>query len=279
MKNPSQFIRAPFIRWTGLLGLSLVLLFSGCATRNQAIKVDEQSNAAMISSQLGELPQKDGERSAPTFTDSNRQIEAFIAAHPGQNEMTAPLRIRQALLLLANKQSNLAKAAFDSVAEADLHTDRDRALKHNSDHLIWWFSQSANDTWTANDQTKAVSAVKALAQAQDSLGNSPEIRDYLAEMRAWIGLASAKQTTSLAEARKRLEDALNVYARIFSAHDFELLKEGNEPSSGASLSSPDVRRRLRAHAVLTHAQKQNESDSLGAHPQNPTFDAIVNRAH
>jgi len=277
MKTSSRFRPALFIRWTGLLGLSFALLFSGCATRDRVSTLDAQSNAAMISSQLGDLPQKDGERSAPPFTESNRQIEAFIVAHPGQNEITAPLRIRQAVLLLANKQSNLAKAAFDSVAEADLHTDRDRALKHNAEHLIWWFSQSANDTWTANDQSKAVSALKALTQAQDSLGNSPEIRDYLAEMRAWIGLAAARQTTSLAEARKRLEDALNVYTRIFSAHDFELLKEVNEPSSGVSPTSPDVRRRLRARAVLTHAQKQNESDSLGAHPQNATFDAIVNR--
>jgi len=196
---------------------------------------------------------------------------------PGQKEITAPLRIRQAMLLLVNKQSNLAKATFDSVAATDLHTDRDQALKRNAEHLIWWFSHSASDTWTTSDQLKATSALKALAQTQDSLASSPEIRDYLAEMRAWIGLAAARQTTSASEARQRIEDALDVYSRIFSTHDIELLKAGNEPLAGTDALSPDVRRRVRARAVLTIAKKQNVSDSLGAHPKNATFDALVNR--
>lgn len=278
MKTSHRSLRDTFIYWTGVLSLSFALLFTGCATQEQVTSLDAQSNAAMISSQLGDLPQKDGEKSAQTFAESNRQIEAFIAAHPDQKEITAPLRVRQAMLLLANKQSNLATAAFDSVAETDLHTDRDRALKQNAAHLIWWFSHSSSDTWTASDQSKAASALKALALAQESLSNSPEIRDYLAEMRAWIGLAAAKQTTSAGEARLRLEDALDIYARIFSASDFELLKAGRESAPDIHAVSQDVRRRIRARAVLTMAQKQNQSDALGAHPKNAFFNGFVNRA-
>jgi len=267
-----------FSRWTGLVGISLALLVAGCVTREQVASIVAQSNAAMISSQLGDLPQKDGEKPGQSWMDSNQQIEAFVAAHPDQPEITAPLRVRQAMLLLSNKQINLAQAAFDSVAETDLHTARDQTLKRNAGHLVWWFSHSANDTWTAVDQTQASNALKALAESQDSLSDSPDIRDYLAEMRAWIGLSSAKQTTRADEARKRLEDALDTYARIFSAHDLEVLQNGNEQLPDSKALTSDVRRRVRARIVLTAAQKQNHADALGAHPANTTFDALINRA-
>ncbi len=268
--------RRALLRCFTLLLVGLALLAAGCATREQVAAIVAESNASMISSQLGGLAQKSGDPSTPNWQSASEQIETFIAAHPDQKAVTAPLRIRQAMLLLANKQTSLARAAFDSVTDGDLYTDRDRALKQHAATLVWWFSNSASDTWSAADQTEAARALAALGQVHVDLAKSPDIRDYLAEMRAWIGLAAAKQTTDEAEARRRLVDALDTYAKIFSPEEFPLLAAGTASLPDLKALTSDVRRRVRAAAVLAAARKQNHDDSLQAHPSNATFDRIVN---
>jgi hypothetical protein len=186
--------------------------------------------------------------------------------------------VRQALLLLAHQQFSLAQAAFDATTENNLHTDRDRALKQNSAHLVWWFSRSTASTWSADDQESARRALARLGEAQESLSRSPEIRDYLAEMRAWIGLAAAKQSGSPDVARARLVEALDMYARTFSEHDLVILGQGSEQLPDLKALNSDVRRRLRGRSLLDAARLQNKSDELKAHPANATFDLLINRA-
>lgn len=257
-----------------LLGLTLAL--PGCATRKQVAEIVAQSNAAMLTGHLG-LPEPKTATGKTAWQVESDRIEEFIAAHPEQKSTIAPLRVRQAMLLLSHRQFSLAEAAFNAAPIGDLHSARDKALKRRQETLLWWFANSTNDTWTTTDQTRAQTALKEFKEEQEQLASSPEIRDYLAEMRAWIGLASAKQTTSTNRARERIEEALNVYAEIFTPQDRLLLAEGKEQLPDPKALGPDVRRRLRAKAVLDQAQAQNKKDNLGAHPKVEVFDSWINK--
>lgn len=268
---------APVARWLASALLCLAWLLPGCATRQDVAQIVAQSNAAIVASQFGGLPEPRSGTNGPPWQEASDRIETFIAAHPDQAATVAPLRVRQAMLLLSHRQFNLAEAAFNAAVLEDLHTDRDRALKRNQDTLLWWFAASTNDTWTAADQTKAQAALRTLQEEQAGLGASPEIRDYLAEMRAWIGLAAAKQTTSAERARELLEDALDVYGESFSAPDLVILAEDREQLADPQALGPDIRRRLRAKAVLNQARKHNQDDTLEAHPRTATFDRIISR--
>ncbi len=254
--------------------LTLGLLMAGCATRRQVAEIIAHSNASMLAGQIG-LPDAAGGSDRAPWQEAVERIDAFVVAHPDQPDTTAPLRIRQAMLLLAYRQFGLAEAAFNAAAPTHLHTDRDKALKRQQATLLWWFATSTNETWTAADQASAETAMAALKEEQAALEGSPEIRDYLAEMRAWIGLAAAKQTVSASRARVRLEDALDVYAAIFTADDLGSVA-GVEQRAAPGVLGPEVRRRLRARPVLAQAKKQNQQDRLGAHPQNATFNRLIN---
>ena len=56
-----------------------------------------------------------------------------------------------------------------------------------------------------------------------------------------------------------------------------ILAEDREQLADPRALGPDIRRRLRAKAVLNQARKQNQDDSLEAHPRNATFDRMINR--
>lgn len=278
--NPSLLRNSPLrsgVHWLAALALGATLLVSGCVTDDQVRTIVATSNAAMLTGQLGEPATKPGDTPAAAWQDANASVEAFIAAHPDQPEVIAPLRIRQAMLLLAQGQTSLAQAAFESADAAHLHTDRDEALKRQQEHLLWWFGTSSADTWSEADQTAAAEARASLKTEYARLERSPEIRDYLAEMCAWIGLAAAKQTTSEQTRRERLEEALDEYATIFTTADFEILQKGAENLAGPKSLTTDVRRRLRGRVLLEEARQYNLGNAIGAHPRNTTFDAIINK--
>jgi len=268
------------------LFLTLALAFSGCVTRKEVAAIVTQSNAAILAGQFGGLPQTTGTGTAQPWQESSDRLEAFIAAHPDQKATIAPLRVRQAMLLLAYRQFNLAQAAFNALEISDLHTDRDLALKRNQETLIWWFSASTNDSWTTVDETRAQIALKNLKEEQARVQDSPEIRDYLAEMRAWIGLSAARQNTDPNRKRLLIEETLDVYAGVFTPDDLAILAAGTEQLPDPKALGPDVRRRVRAKAVIAEARKTNLNlgvrpgqtpEPLGAHPKNATFDTLINK--
>jgi hypothetical protein len=268
------------LRFGGVLAASLLLALalsqSGCATRKQVADIVAQSNGAMLASQFG-LPEAKGATTKGSWEESSDRLEAFIAAHPDHPATTAPLRIRQAMLLLSYRQFSLAEAAFNAAVIEHLHTDRDQALKRIQATLLWWFANSTNAAWSAVDQTQAQLALRQLKQEQARLVASPDIRDYLAEMRAWIALAAAKQTTDTNAARGLIEEALDVYATAFTAEDLVILAAGQEQRPDPKALGPDVRRRLRARAVLAEARERNKNNGLGAHPTTAYFNQAINQ--
>lgn len=267
MKTASSFF-APFL-------LAVAFTLSGCVTSQEVTAIVSQSNAAMLAGQFG-LPAPSPKAGVEPWQEASERIETFIAAHPGQPAATAPLRVRQAMLLLGYRQYNLARAAFAQASLNDLHAARDQALKQNADTLVWWFASSAKDSWTADDQAKATTALEQLARTQAGLAGSDDIRDYLAEMRAWIGLVSAKQSSSTAQSRARLEDALNGYAQIFTPEDLAIVAAGSEQLPDPAALGAAVKRRLRCKAVLDYARQVNRENTLEARPANEFFRRAIN---
>lgn len=217
-----------------------------------------------------------GSGGIPRAQIESDKIDAYVAAHPGEKATHAPLRIRQAMLLLSVREFNRASAAFDQADIGDLHTPRDQALKRQQQTLVWWFANSGKGKWTPADMSQAQKSLRELAKEQTKLGSNAKIRDYIAEVRAWIGLSAARQTSDEDEARSLIEDALDIYAAAFTDEDMSALGSDSKQSLGTEGLTTAQRRRLRASAVLNHAKQQNQEDQLSAHPKAAVFDKWIN---
>ena len=267
-------------------------IVAGCPTRTDVANIVAESNRSLlaaqasalaasngsvIASQLGGLPPASGKAGdVDHWLQASSRIDAFAEAHPEQKRTIAALRVRQAILLLSNKQYQLAKLAFDLAPLEDLVAERDKALKRNQAHLIWWFEASSDDSWTDDsDQAKATTALGALEMEQQSLTPGSEIRDYLGELRAWIGLTRARHATNGPDRKKHLEDALNTYAKLFTAEDISALRSTGETLSNVRSISSDLRRRMRAKAVLEDAKKLNQREPK-AELEHEEFEALIN---
>jgi hypothetical protein len=251
----------------------VVLAMAGCATQKQVRDIVNQSNTQLMASQLADP--EPATKPGAASVDAADKIEEFIAAHPDQKAINGSLRIRQAILYLNKDQYNLAEAAFDQADANQLFTDRDRALKNISPYLVWWFKNSRTDL-TQAEAVNAKHALDALQAEVKMRSTSPGIRDYLAELRVWIGLAYAKAAASPQEAKARFEDAMNEYATVFSSAD---LADLCKPSStDREPSMQDVKRRLRAEAVIEEARaRATELRQAGTEPalKVPQFQALI----
>ncbi len=262
---------------TSALLIAIALALQGCVTAPEVAKIVAQSNAAMLAGQLGALPTPDGKSgNAETLSAASARIDAFIEAHGDQKQIIAPLRIRQAMLLLAHQQFNSARSAFDAANASDLVAARDQALKRNQANLLWWFAASGKRVWSNDDFTAAGKALADLKVEHGKLEGSPEIRDYLGELRAWIGVTYAGRSTNPDRARALLVDALDQYAMLFTPAELELIAADQNPPGGETSVGQEQRRRLRAKAVLATARKINTEAGLSAQPTTPVFARLIN---
>jgi len=262
---------------TSALLFAVALACTGCVTAPEVAKIVAQSNAAMLAGQLGALPTPDGKSgNAETLSAASARIDAFIEAHADQKQIVAPLRVRQAMLLLAHQQFNSARSAFDAANAGYLVTARDQALKRNQAHLLWWFAASGRKIWSNDDFTAASKALVDLKAEHAKLEGSPEIRDYLGELRAWIGVTYAGRSTNPDRARALLVDALDQYATLFTPAELELIATDQNPPGGEASVGQEQRRRLRAKAVLTAARKINTEAGLSAQPATAVFARLIN---
>jgi hypothetical protein len=255
-----------------------ILLVDGCATQRKTEDIVTESNAALLAAGVPDVQlQPDGVRSGGTvdWQSASRKIDAFIAAHPDQRVTNGALRVRQGVLLLAYRQYDLAQAAFN--AAADLKTDRDKALKALSPWLVWWYQHSADPTLNPLQREKAREALSAFDAEIAKVRASPDIRDFLAEMRAYIGLKLASEEQGDAK-RATFIDTLNRYSEIFTAEDLNALTQGNL-KPGSSAVTTTERRRIRALAVIAKAKRMIKSGSLAgltiSNLKNPQFAKLV----
>ena len=264
------------------LGILTAALIAGCATRRDVQEIVTGSNAAILTSQLGgdtdNVFTVDGKGRPGTLDGASARIDAFISAHPDQPATAAALRIRQGMLLLAAKEPTLAKAAFLQATNSDLHGPRDQTLKEISPILIWWVGGASSDATGFNDgdYPQASNALPRLLVCQSNLtvlaATDPEvegIRDYVAEMRAWIGLryVSALGDTQLNVAQSKFLDTITNYVASLGTNTSNRIlcgckcKDEQTPST----ITLDLRRCFRARTVLKYAFEVRR-DALGQNP-------------
>lgn len=244
--------------------MAWLLLLSGCVTRQAVEDIVETSNARMIAVQLAGEPLPSGrpfDTADSGWKVLSARIDAFVEAYPEQTAMVNAVRIRQAMLLMSYRQYNQAEAVFDQVDSGELTSARDRALYNVREPLLWWFELDKT-TAMAPAQFEAADEALATLQAEvDRLQDSPEIRDYLAEIRVWIALYSGLQTTSAERATAYVENGIDPYARIFTPGDLAAL--GQRATTEAFEDSPvAVRRRLRAREVADYAAEVIRRQSI-----------------
>jgi hypothetical protein len=253
-----------------LIAAAALALAGGCATREEVRQIVDDSNARLAAAMLpdpGLAP--DGKRAAASDDALNR-IDEVIAAHPGQKALASSLRIRQAVIYLNQGRYNLAAAAFDAADAAQLFTDRDRALKALAPHLVWWYRTGAGPSpMPTAELPRAEAAMQAMRAEQARRRDSPDVRDWIAETGAWIGLAYFAAAPDVARQKAVMEETIDGYSTIFSPADLAwLCAPGAAGASAAAVPLPDLRRRLRAGPIVAQAATYSK---LLAGPGRPTF--------
>jgi hypothetical protein len=238
-----------------LSALVAVLLCASCATRGQVQSIVAESNAAILSSQIaGATLDLDGagNTNRSDWQGASRQIDEFIAAHPDQQVAAGALRIRQAILLLANGQFELARSAFNEASH--LKTDRDKALKALSEPIIWWWQHSQVSAFNESQRNTAHQHLNVFDAQIAKLDDSPDIRDLLAELRVRVALKRIAALQLSQGKRDAFLDALNHYGAIFSPDDIAALASNNLNPQSPAISTAE-KRRLRALAIIAKAKE------------------------
>ncbi len=269
MKKPNTSARSGRL-WRALLTASLVVAIAACTTEQvKTITAQPQPPPGGAASPLPQLPPPAAPdvKAGTADADSAKRIDDFIAAHP---ELTPPtiasLRIRQAVIYLNQKQYNLAAATFEAVDATQLTDARDRALKAVSADLVWWYRTAPLDNIPGAEMGRPKVVMESLKVQIAKNRDSPDLRDLLAEMRAWVGLKYFWALPTRPDQKAVLEDTINEYATIFTASDLAVLCA---PVGASDKVSPEERRRqLRAAPVIRQAAKA--ASELAA-PNKPTF--------
>jgi hypothetical protein len=250
-----------------ILGAVALALAGGCTTQQEVKRIVDDSNARLAAAMLPDPGlAADGKRVAEVG-DAARRIDDVIAAHPDQKALESSLRVRQGVIYLNQGSYNLASAAFESADPAQLFTDRDRALKELAPHLVWWYRTAAGPSpMPTAELGRAEAAMQAMKAQTAKRKDSPEVRDWIAETGAWIGLAYFAATPDAGRQRAAMEDTINDYAAIFSPADLAWLCTPSR--AGASVPLPDLRRRLRAQPIIKQAATYSK---LLAGAGRPTF--------
>ena len=249
-----------------LVALASAALIAGCATQRQVADAVARSNFAIVSASAGLGPSSPTPGSPADWRDAAAKLENLIAEHPDNPSLVAALRLRQAVLYLHARQFNLAEAAFNEVKPAHLHTSRDQSLKALQSDLLWWYAAAGQPfseregTGGRSDFLQASNALVHL-HGQWARLKAPEdqgIRDYLATMRAFIGMKVANDIVGVPAARSYLTNTLNSFSAMLPAGETErwLKVETNWPPKEVSPDTallPKLRRRFETEAVLKAA--------------------------
>jgi hypothetical protein len=240
-------------RFAALLGAAVLALASGCAMQQQVKQIVDDSNARLAIGMLsGPGLAADGVRAAEG-SDAARRIDDVIAANPDQKALASSLRIRQGVIYLNQGQYNLAAAAFEAADPAVLFTDRDQALKALAPHLVWWYQAAGRSPMPIAELKRAEAAMQAMKAETAKRKDSPDVRDWVAETGAWIGLAYSAAVPEVASQKSALEATINDYSSIFAPADLAWLCTPSR--ADATVPLPDLRRRLRAQTIVSTAEK------------------------
>ena len=263
-------------RFAALLGAAVLALASGCATQQQVKQIVDDSNARLAAGMLSGPGLAPDAVPAAEAGDAARRIDDVIAAHPDQKALASSLRVRQGVIYLNQGQYNLAAAAFEAADPALLFTDRDQALKALAPHLVWWYrTKAGRSPMPIAELKRAEAAMQAMKAETAKRKDSPDVRDWIAETGAWIGLAYFGATPDPTRQKPTLEATIDDYSSIFAQADLAWLCTPNRADAAVPL--PDLRRRLRAQTVVSAAQHSAKSLTGADRPafREPVFQDLI----
>jgi hypothetical protein len=233
---------------------TLALAAGGCVTTDQVKDIVRDANYQMLvasapgSDLAGLSPDGKTDAAGP---DAAAKINAFLAANPDDPAMAAALRLRQSLLYLSQQAFALADATHQQIAATALLAPRDKALFAAYADLRWWneYAMATPAVFFSSQKDAAMRHMAALAQQAASLVSLPDLRDYLLEMRAWIGLKLGLASPELAFSVETLQDAVDGWTAGFTAPELQLLVAANFKS--VKPFDLATRRVIRARVLLT----------------------------
>lgn len=257
-------------RW--LLAFTFAIALAGCAT-SQVKDVTGPSDSAAATLPQPPLPDPAGTAAVAGGADSAQRIDAVIDQNPNLTPTTiASLRVRQGIIYLDQRQPDRAAAAFDAADAALLVTPRDQALKEVAPDLVWWTRTAPLPNIPGVEMKRAAAVMQSLSVQIEKRRDSPDIRDYLAEVRAWVGLKYFAALSDRSKQKAVLEDTIDQYATVLAPADLEWLCT---PTPLGNSVTPDARRRLRAQPIISRAAKSAE---VLTPPNRPTFrDPLMQR--
>ena len=81
---------------------------------------------------------------------------------------------------------------------------------------MWWYRTAPLENIPGAEMGRAQAVMESLKVQIAKRQDSPDVRDLLAEMRAWVGLKYFWALPSRPRQKAVLEDTINEYATIFS---------------------------------------------------------------
>lgn len=211
-----------------LLAIAMVSLHTGCADTAAVRNIVDETNRLVV--ELAVSPDGDvvtannvGDGTTPTWIEQVDAIERYIAEHPDQTRTNNALRIRQATVLMRVDQPNLARIAFEQVDQAQLFSERDRALFELQNEFIWWYS-TAGATFSSADRDLGNDAMIEIARVADELPRTSATRRTLERMHVRIGTSVANTLGTRDGIREKLSDATTRYGEQFSETDRVLIQ-------------------------------------------------------
>lgn len=186
----------------------------------------------------------------PAAPDAIAKIDAFLAANDKDPTLTATLRLNQTLLYLNEGAYSLADAAKGKITEkGSLQSPRDVVIYNIYPVLRWWHEQAnaGGATFSSLEREHAVGHMDTLLKQVDDK-TLPDLRDYLLEMRAWIGLKLGLATISVPDSVRIFEGAIDPWADKFSPSEISTLTDPNFKL--LKPFDPSTRRILRARILL-----------------------------
>ena len=237
------------------LALATSIFSGGCSISEQVRGAIADSNAAALDGEY--FRRQVAEANAPRLDDVDKALSGMEREieNPEVSAGTkAALRVRQAMLCIANQRFELAGTYFERV-EAGALSARDAKLFKAREYLVWWFGMGATPAIGNQDQSQATRHIDLLVSLAHGTDDVDFYLAYSATNLATALVKSAKTPDILTTARRAVAHHLSRFANRRAVVDFVLTKQLTGDSLKARLPPRDVVHMVEASNVL-HRMKR-----------------------
>lgn len=248
-------IKVKGFQFLRFLALSvLVLMLYGCVTATEVRKQIDESNEqillAVVAGDAADLSGIDDSQGVASddYQKMAARIQGFIEQNPNLPAVTNPLRLRLAVLHMANGQANLAMATFEEVQPDSSLSERDLMIYNLREGLVWWYElNSRQRTFDVPDKQAADDFLDDIQeQVNSGTVTTAELRAWLSDLGMTIAerrirnFVPGENMASVEETRSRMTKAIGAYTDWWKPEMREDLKALHEilpqkcPRSGIS---------------------------------------------